>query len=436
MRSTHPTASLASGSSGTIGGRMLRRSVLAACALATAWVGSASAFVACSSFDTAPASGGPDASASDGQSTADGDTDAPVSPPCAPGDLSCDPLHCGQWSRSCLGGRCTAGTCQPVVIGTTTGEAIIDVAVDAQRVLWLTSTGFWSEPGHVYACPRAGCAGAAPTSLTGAAVSTGNLASDGNTAYFSVPYGSPRVMQILPNGSTQMIGTPKAEAVRLQVGEGSLYFVTLYEGAPSGTYTGHVYRWADSAETNVGSFTSTHNLNDLVVIGNRAVWSAPEFLGTCMLGSAGDCASPTELTVRPGEYLSLTTDGASVMWTDGTTVFSCLANAPMCPTPTVVLGPPQLTSGPRTLAFDHGKLYVTTVGNDLLGCSLPDCAGTLQLIAHETRLFERGEYAFGHTVAADDTAVYWSAVDGTEVSDGDGGLDGRGLVHRVMKLAK
>jgi hypothetical protein len=117
-------------------------------------------------------------------------------------------------------------------------------------------------------------------------------------------------------------------------------------------------------------------------------------------------------------------------------VLSCLANSSTCPNPTVVLGPAQLASGPRTLAFDHGKLYVTTVGNDLFGCSLPDCAGTLQLIAHETRLFDRGEYAFGHTVAADDTAVYWSAVDGTEVPDGDGGLDARGLVHRVMKLAK
>ena len=415
---------------------MLRRSVFAACALATAWVGCATAIGACSSFDTASANGGPDASAPDGRSTADGDPDALVTPPCPPGDLSCDPLHCGQPSHSCLGGRCTAGTCQPVVIGTTTGESIIDVAVDAQRVVWLTSTGFWSNLGHVYACPRAGCAGVAPTSLTGAPVSTGSLTGDGTTAYFSIPYGSSGVMRILPNGAPQMIGRAHAEAVRLQVREGSLYFVTLYEGAPAGTFTGHVYRWTGTTETSVGSFTSTHNLNDLVVIGNRAVWAGPEFLGICTLGSPGDCASPTELTARPGEYGSLTTDGTSVLWTDGTTVLSCVASSPTCPNPTVVLGPPQLTSGPRTLAFDHGKLYVTTVGNDLFGCSLPDCAGTLQLIAHETRLFESGEYAFGHTVAADDAAVYWSAVDGTEVPDGDGGLDARGLVHRVMKLAR
>jgi hypothetical protein len=417
-------------------GRMLRRSVLAACALAATWVASAGAFVACSSFDATPASGGPDASASDGRSTVDGDDDAPVSPPCAAGDTSCDPLHCGRSNHSCLGGDCTAGKCQPVVIGTSTGEAIIDVAVDAQRVVWLTSPGFWSPLGHVYACPRAGCAGAAPSSLTGAPVSTGNLAGDGNTAYFSIPYGPPRVMQILPNGSPQTIGGPHAEAVRLQVRDGSLYFVTLYEGAPPGTYTGHVYRWTGMTETPVGFFTSPHNFSDLVVIGNRAIWAAPEFLGTCTLGSASDCASPTELTVTPGEYGSLTTDGTSVLWTDGTTVLSCLAESPTCTTPTVVLGPPTLTSGARTLAFDHGKLYVTTVGNDVLGCSLPDCTGTLQLIAHETRLFERGEYAVGHTVAADDTAVYWSAVDGTEVPAVDGGLDASGLVHRVMKLAK
>ncbi|MDB5215983.1 MAG: putative serine/threonine-protein kinase pknH [Myxococcaceae bacterium] len=416
---------------------MLRQCVLAACVLAAGSVGGA-AFAACSSFSATDGPVGADAAGSDGAPAIDGSVvDAPVSPPCAAGDTSCDPLNCGRASHSCLGGACIASTCQPILMGTSAGETIIDVAVDAQRVVWLTSNRFWNDPGHVYACPRAGCAGAPPTSLTGASpVSTGSLAGDGNKAYFSVPYGSPRVMQILPNGSPQMIGAAHAEAVRLQVRSGSLYFVTLYEGAPAGAYTGHVYRWDGMTEALVGGFLSTHNLNDLVVIGDRAFWSGAEFLGTCTLGTASDCMSPTEFTVTTGEYGSLTTDGASVLWTDGTQVLSCLAQPTTCATPTVVVAPPNLTSGVRSLAFDHGILYVSTVGNDIFGCSLTDCAGTLKLIAHETRLFQQGEYAVGHTVAADDTAVYWSAVDGTEVPDGDGGLDAHALVHRVMKLAK
>jgi hypothetical protein len=418
--------------------RMLRQRVLAACVLAALSLGGG-AFVACSSFSATSATDGPvgaDAAGPEGAAIDGSAVDAPVSPPCAAGDTSCDPLNCGRSSHSCLGGACVASTCQPIVMGTSTGETVIDVAVDAQRVVWLTSNGFWNDPGHVYACPRTGCAGAAAASLTGASVPTGSLAGDGDTAYFSVPYGSPRVMQILPNGSPQMIGAPHAEAVRLQVRSGSLYFVTLYESAPPGVYTGHVYRWSGMSEALVGAFTSTHNLNDLVVVGDRAFWSGAEFLGTCTLGSASDCASPTEFAVTSGEYGSLTTDGSSVLWTDGTQVLSCLAQPATCTTPTVVLAPPNLTSGARSLTFDHGILYVATVGNDVFGCSLTDCAGTLKLIAHEKRLFQGGEYAVGHTVAADDTAVYWSAVDGTEVPDGDGGLDAHALVHRVMKLAK
>ena len=128
------------------------------------------------------------------------------------------------------------------------------------------------------------------------------------------------------------------------------------------------------------------------------------------------------------------------MRTDGTSVLSCDATLEKCSTPTIVLGPASLGAATLSLTFDHGHLYVATANNDILRCSLPDCAGTVLKVVHETtRLYQGNEPLFGHSIAADDEAVYWAAVDGVgpqSADAGGGGEDTSTLVHRIMKLAK
>ena len=406
---------------------------------------SAAVSSACSSFsaseDSASGDAGGDTSADGGargeagSSGEAGTCNAPLAP------LATDPQNCGKCGHSCLGGACVAGACQPVLVGTSNDEAVVDVAVGAQRVIWLTSTGFWSNSGHVFACPLGGCPdGGAAISLTGAPISTGSLAGDGTLAFYSEPYGGAQVgiRAILPSGVPQPVGMPHSEAVRLQMRNGKLYFVTLYEAGTVMGYTGHVYTWDGTTEQLVGDFASPHNLNDMVVVGARAFFSGPEFLGACPLGTPKPATcTPSDFAQTPGEYSSLTTDGTSVIWTDATNVLSCPADKPTCATPTALLGSANLGAAVRSLAYDRADLYVTTSTNDIWRCELPDCVGTLRKLVHETsRLFESSEPVWGHSLAADDTAIYWSAVDGMAVSNGDGGSVRTGVSHRVMKLAK
>jgi hypothetical protein len=410
-----------------------RRSALIARVVAVGASATMVALVACGNFsEDAPSTAPLDEAGVEGSVTADG---APV-PACDPATVASDANHCGKCGHSCLGGTCMAGRCQPVLVGTSIGEEVIDVAVDAKRALWLTtSSGSWAGLGHVYYCPREGCAGAPPTSITGStAFSTGSLAGDGKIAFFSHAYGPGQVSQVVASGAEQKL-TAHAEAVRLQVRDGLLYYVTLYGGtAAPGMFDGTVYRWDGAREDPIAHFDGPTNISDFVVAGSRVFLSSTQSLVSCTIGACQK-QTPFVLTAGTAEYASLTTDGTSVMWTDSASVLSCSVTQSTCATPAVLLGPPQLGATVRNVTFDHGKLYVSTA-SDIFACSPADCANSVEKIVHETRLFQGNGYSFGHTVAADDAAVYWSAIDGTETKDSDGGLDASGLTHRIMKLAR
>lgn len=418
--------------------RSARFAVLLASALMTAAIGAA-----CSSFsadDAGTDAGGSGAEAGDG---GDGGAvaDAPVTPACAAGTVDCDPNNCGTTGHSCLGGDCVAGRCQPVLVGTSVGEKVLDIALDAQRVLWLTSTsGGWSGPGRVYACARgAGCAGAVPTSVSASDWQTGNLTGDGTTAYFSVPYGGGQagVYFVDGSGQPQVVGNPVIEAVRLQVQGGLLYFVTLYNGGSVNGYAGTAYRGAASTRmtTAVGAFDSTTNYSEFVVVGTRMFFASSTVMASCTIGNCEKNEQPFTNSGAP--FSNVVTDGTSVLWTDFTDVLSCAADQATCPTPTIVVGQTLLAAAPRAVTFAGGQLYIATMANDIFGCTLPDCAGTLTKLVHEKRLFQDLEPGFGHSLTADDTAVYWAAVDGMGPKDPDSGVeDTSALVHRIMKLAK
>lgn len=55
-------------------------------------------------------------------------------------DLSTDPNNCGACSRSCLGGACVAGNCQPFPLVTGRVQPN-DILVDANNVYWIDSAG-------------------------------------------------------------------------------------------------------------------------------------------------------------------------------------------------------------------------------------------------------------------------------------------------------
>ncbi|MDB5215984.1 MAG: putative serine/threonine-protein kinase pknH [Myxococcaceae bacterium] len=410
------------------------RNLVAAAVLAVASSGGAGA-VGCgkdygAAPDALPDGGSAEGAASDGAvESSDASSTA-----CDVTIVDHDPLNCGKCGHSCLGGACAASACEAVVVGSSTGETVIDIAVDGQRILWLTSVAPWAGDGHVYACPRAGCAGAPPTSITGPTVLTGSLAGDGKTAFFSIAYPSSSpsgLRQILANSVAQPVAKPHNEAVRLQLVDGILYFATLYEPPSTGMYAGTMYQWDGVNESLVGHFDGADNFNELVIAGTHVFLASATLIATCTIGNCQTQAPFFVISASPAPAPHLATDGTSLMWTNESSVFSCSVGAAPCPMPNVLLGPAQLGAAVRTVAFEHGDLYVSTAKGDIFACRPADCAGSLHRIAHAESLFEGSEYRFGHTIAADDEAAYWSELDGSPPA-----ADASSQGYRIMKIAK
>lgn len=393
--------------------------------------------LACGSFHAEPA-GADEAGAPDGSDAAAGDSEVP-SPACDPSKVTTDPFHCGACGHSCLGGTCAGGTCAPLLLGQSTGEAVVDVAVDAQRVLWLTSTGPWSGAGHVYACSKNGCGAAGPTVLSGAGDAPGNLTGDGKTAFFSSVYSNRRIVQVLPAGNVAIVGKPHPAAVRLQIRDDALVFASLYGGEPltDAGFAVSVFRTKElGLETTLASFGSAVNYASMVAASGRLFFGTYDHIAAC---AEGACSGPPALFVKGVRGVrSLSSDGTSLFWLAIETgdLWSCPVGAPAPCVPQLVIAP--LAGGRKlvTMTSAGDSLYMASDAGDIYTCRASSCADSLRLLAHEDRLFTGSEAAFGCALAADDRAVYWAAVDGKGALADGGAEDVTGLTHRLMKLAK
>ena len=70
---------------------------------------------------------------------------------------------------------------------------------------------------------------------------------------------------------------------------------------------------------------------------------------------------------------------------------------------------------------------VATRAGDLFHCDPADCGGTKVAVTHEPALVFKDFSITGHTVAVDEVAIYWSALDDPS---------GTTPAGRIMKLAK
>lgn len=97
-------------------------------------------------------------------------------------DVASDSAHCGRCDRSCGGGDCVAGQCQPVAVATGRSGPV-ELAVTGDAIYW-SEAGAGVMDGKIATCPLPGCS-LAPRFIGDARGRIGVLAVAGTDVYFA-----------------------------------------------------------------------------------------------------------------------------------------------------------------------------------------------------------------------------------------------------------
>jgi hypothetical protein len=111
-------------------------------------------------------------------------------------DLTSDPHNCGKCGHDCLGGACTASTCQPVVL-TSTQNHPSGIAVDSSFVYWTNRAS--GTAGSVAKMP---INGGAVTTLATSLDAPFPIAVDASRVYWANPVNPGNVMSVPLGGGT------------------------------------------------------------------------------------------------------------------------------------------------------------------------------------------------------------------------------------------
>lgn len=311
---------------------------------------------------------------------------------------------CGSCPRDCLGGACTNGACQPVVIAH--APAPFSVVLDDARVYWVSvgPGSVWSGPGEIWSVKKDG------TDLR--MVATGL---DGPQAVFAdssnlfwTELNAGRLWRADRNGANAIVIYDRGAggAFNLVADATSVYWVDYYQsqsiqkvprgagpdaGVPTIVAANQRYPFGIAQDANniywsdrEGSFMGP--LPDGGIPGR--IWMAPKDGSSSPVLLATDQANPFHVAV----------DATSLYWVDngsGSVMRLRFGET----TPTEVLH----VSAPYGVAVDNANVYVTSLGEyqgDGKLLSVPKGGGAAFVMASglpgPTRL------------AVDDTAVYWA----------------------------
>ncbi len=201
-------------------------------------LGCAALLYACTGDD--PVLGGPDNDAGVGDGPAsdvtlgDGASDAG----CA-ADLSTSTAHCGRCDHSCLGGKCVAGSCQPVTLYAEAAGEVSALAIAGDDVYWASLVA--GQHGELRTCHLPDCAGSVRT-LASSGTDGGftpnpelilGLAADETNVYFTAYY-QPYVYRCpragCVNGQPQVFASTLGSPRDIQLDAANVYWMSESEG--------------------------------------------------------------------------------------------------------------------------------------------------------------------------------------------------------------
>jgi hypothetical protein len=331
-----------------------------------------------------------------------GDEDAAVC-----GDILTDPSNCGACGHDCLGGACSAGACQPVVL-----------VAGLEQPYWMAlddANVYWTEPltGRIM---RVAKAGGAPTVVADGLPSPGEITFNGGNVYWTdsvagtvnkldLSGGSPVALAsglLAPlslavdgadvyfwtNGDhtlRRLAGSPVVVASGLTVldmalGTGSLYCSTIdgsilrfpSDGGNAEILAVSQVTYPDSGLSDYSAWGIAVDMTNVYWV-DRANWSG---LDTARVLSAPvDGGTSTLLCAGCGGAIYITADPSGIYWTDSAmgNIMTLRGGRP------AILASAQV--GPQPIATDDENVYWVNFGPPGLVNGSPTRGGAVMRVA-------------------------------------------------------
>lgn len=329
------------------------------------------------------------------------DAPAACSTPCAGTclDTQTDGKNCGGCGIDCLGGACSAGSCQPVILLATAAGNGTSIVVTSTAIYWTTTQG------AVKTCPITGCA-PSPVTLVPAYASSIAVNVTSNALYWT-EFGKGVMGCLLPGCSTTYTIWSGTAGLSIAV---DIYYDVFWT-----TETGGVMMclnsFPGSSCTLVTVSTPTLDATWLAVDSASLYWTAGATAGApaseVLKCGIGGCVSGQPFTVASAQpnprHLSIDEASGNAYWATPSGLFSC-------PTSGCTGAPTQVASGtPGAIAIynsnnppmglAHNLYWVDTTAGAILTCPLTGCGGSAPTVLAN---------ADTSSLAIDATAVYWA----------------------------
>lgn len=340
----------------------------------------------------------------DGGSVADAGVDA-----CTGKDLRTDSDHCGACFHGCLGGACTDGGCQPVLV--TTATSPVGIAVDDDRAFFASST----PDGGVFSVRKDG---ADKQPIVGGLALPQRITVAGSYVLYST-VGAPGVVGRAEKSGAlaRVLATTNGSPGQIVVDGNDVFFVDQYNaairkmpldgvpdaGAPAPFANGIPYAWglaiagADLVWSSRGTFVAGDGGPGGFTAADGVIYAAPK----------DGSAMPRILAGAQKEPLGVAADTTGIYWVNARGN-ELLKLAPGASAPTLVAsGLPA----PWGLTMDDTHVYITCIGFAAGEGSVVRVRkdGTTPIDVLVSALF------FPSTITNDERAVYWTNTHGGTV---------------------